>query len=68
LIPKKFNFCSAETFFQFFVILTLDSYWIRIRIQPKMLDPDPDPYEMNTDPPPCLQEAALGWKAAPAVS
>ncbi len=30
-----------------------DPYWIRIRIgiQPKMLDPDPD--EMNADPQPC---------------
>ncbi len=24
--------------------------WIRIGIQPKMLDPDPDPCQMNTDP------------------
>ncbi len=33
-----------------------DPYWIRIRIgnQPKMLDPDP--YEMNADPQPCLRE------------
>jgi hypothetical protein len=29
------------------VIKTLDSDWIRISIQPKMLDPDP--YQMNTD-------------------
>jgi hypothetical protein len=27
-----------------------DPYWIRIGIQPKMLDPDPD--EMNADPQP----------------
>ncbi len=26
--------------------------WIRIGIQPKM--PDPDPYQMNKDPKPCL--------------
>jgi hypothetical protein len=26
--------------------------WIRIGIQPKMLDPDPDPDEMNADPQP----------------
>jgi hypothetical protein len=26
--------------------------WIRIGIQPKLLDPDPD--EMNADPQPCL--------------
>jgi hypothetical protein len=27
------------------------AYWIRIGIQPKMLDPDPDlyPYQINTD-------------------
>ena len=32
---------------------TLNPEWIRIRIgiQPKMLDPDPD--EMNADPQPC---------------
>ncbi len=35
------------------VIKALDPDWIRIRIgiQPKMLDPDPD--EMNADPQPC---------------
>ncbi len=39
---------------QFLVIKALDPDWIRIRIdiQPKMLDPDPD--EMNADPQPCL--------------
>jgi hypothetical protein len=33
------------------VIKTLDPDWIRIwiGIQPKMLDPDPDPYQMNMD-------------------
>jgi hypothetical protein len=38
------------------VIKALDPYWIRIRIgiQPKMLDPDPD--EMNADPQPWGQE------------
>jgi hypothetical protein len=32
------------------------TYWIRIRIgiQPKMLDPDPD--EINVDPQPCFKE------------
>jgi hypothetical protein len=30
---------------KFFVIRTLDPNWIRIGIQPKMLDPDP--YQMN---------------------
>ncbi len=29
-----------------------DPYWIRIGIQPKMLDPDPD--EMNADPQLCM--------------
>jgi hypothetical protein len=43
-------------FFQFLVIKALDPDWIRIGIQPKMLDPDPE--EMNADPQPCfyLQE------------
>ncbi len=38
------------------VIKVLDPDWIRIRIgvHPKMLDPDPDPDEMNTDPQPCF--------------
>ncbi len=34
-------------------------YWIRLRIGPKMLDPDPYPYQMNKDPKPwsyyCVQ-------------
>ncbi len=33
-------------FFQFLVVTTLDQDWIRIDIQPKMLDPDPDQYQM----------------------
>jgi hypothetical protein len=45
------------------VIKTLDPYWIRIRIwiaiQPKMLDPDPDPYKMNTDPQPWFKYRLL---------
>ncbi len=42
------TFFSAVNFFNFFVIKTLDSDWIRIRIgiQSKMLDPD----QMNADP------------------
>jgi hypothetical protein len=34
-----------------------DPYWIRIGIQPKLLDPDPDqdPDEMNADPQPWLK-------------
>ncbi len=47
LILKIF---SAVNFFQFLVIKTLDPDCIRIRIgiQPKMLDPNPD--QMNADP------------------
>jgi hypothetical protein len=51
---------SAVFFLQFLVIKALDPDWlantdldpirIRIGIQPKMLDPDPD--EMNADPQP----------------
>jgi hypothetical protein len=37
-------------FFQFFVIKALDPDWIRIGIQPKMLDPNPDPDQINKDP------------------
>jgi hypothetical protein len=29
---------------------TLDPVWIRIGIQPKMLDPDPDSYQVNLKP------------------
>ncbi len=45
---------------QFLVIKALDQDWIRIRIgiQPKMLDPDPD--EMNADPQPCLGVGQAG--------
>jgi hypothetical protein len=43
LIKKKVNFFfSAVIFFQFLFIKALDPDWIRIGIQPKMLDPDPD--------------------------
>jgi hypothetical protein len=51
---QKFFF-QAVNLFQFLVIKTLDPDWIRIDIQPKMLDPDP--YQMNTDPQP--------WKKVP---
>jgi hypothetical protein len=47
LIQQK-NFFSAVIVFQFLVIKALDPDWIRIGIQPKILDPDPD--EMNADP------------------
>jgi hypothetical protein len=30
----------------------MDPDWIRIGIQPKVLDPDPDPDEINVDPQP----------------
>jgi hypothetical protein len=59
LIPKKLIFIFSCKFFQFLVIKTLDPDWTRIRIgiQPKMLDPDPDqmnadPDQMNADPQP----------------
>ncbi len=56
LIRKNLIFFSAVIFFQFLVIKALDPYWIRIRIgiQPKMLDLDPDPDEINADPQPWL--------------
>jgi hypothetical protein len=38
---KKDNFFSCIFFLNFLVIKTLDPDWIRIGIQPKMLDPDP---------------------------
>jgi hypothetical protein len=54
LIPTNVKFFSAVIFFQFLVIKALDSDWIQIRIgiQPKMLDPNPD--EINADPQPWL--------------
>jgi hypothetical protein len=49
LIPKKnFIFISSCKFFLILVIKTPDPDWIRIGIQPKMLDPN----QMNTDPQP----------------
>jgi hypothetical protein len=50
LIKKKIIFFFSCNFFQFLVIKALDPDWIRIGIQPKMLDPDPD--EINADPQP----------------
>jgi hypothetical protein len=44
LIKKNINFFSAVIFLYIF---GLDPDWIRIGIQPKMLDPEPD--QMNTD-------------------
>jgi hypothetical protein len=58
LILKKFNFFSAVIIFQFLVIKALDPDWIRIGIQPKMLNPDSD--EMNADPQPCLEGILVG--------
>jgi hypothetical protein len=43
-MSKLFLAKFAVFYFQFLVIKP----WIRIGIQPKMLDPDPD--QMNTDP------------------
>jgi hypothetical protein len=47
----------AVNFFPIFCHKTLNPDWIRIRNQPKMLDPDP--YQMNTDPKPCLPAHVL---------
>jgi hypothetical protein len=49
VFDTKICFLQLCIFFNF--IKTLDPDWIRIGIQPKMLDPDP--YEMNTDPKHC---------------
>ena len=49
LINTKLKNFSAVIFFNFWSL----KHWIRIGIQPNMLDPDPD--EMNADPQPCLQ-------------
>jgi hypothetical protein len=48
-------------FLQFLVIKTLDPDWIRIGIQPKMLDPDQ--YQMNTDTQHCffVKRARVCW-------
>jgi hypothetical protein len=37
-----------------------DPYWIRIGIQPKMLDPDPD--EINADPHSCLGPSTINLR------
>ena len=52
---KKYKKFSAVIFFRLLVMKALDPDWIRIRIgiQPKMLDPDPEPDEMNAVPQPC---------------
>jgi hypothetical protein len=54
LIKNFFYFFSAVIFFNFRSLKP----WIRIGIQPKMLDPDPD--EMNADPQPWLKEQRRG--------
>jgi hypothetical protein len=41
-----------EIFLNFFVIKTLDPDWILIGIHPKM--PDPDLYQINTNPKHCF--------------
>ncbi len=51
LYPKKnLIFFSAVIFFNFWSLKP----WIRIGIQPKMVDPDPD--EMNADPQPWFMQ------------
>jgi hypothetical protein len=44
VIKKISNFSSALNFFQFLVNKTLDADWIRMRIsiEAKMLNPDPE--------------------------
>jgi hypothetical protein len=44
------------------VIKAQDPYWIQIRIgiQPKMLELDPDRDEINADPQPCLKQTPPG--------
>jgi hypothetical protein len=56
LIKKNLIFFFTCNFFKFLVIKALDPDLIRIRIgiQPKMLDPDPD--EMNADPQPWVAD------------
>ncbi len=58
MITQKIIFFSAVMFFFILVIKTLDLDWIRIRlgIKPKMLDPYPYQYHMNTDPQPWKKE------------
>ncbi len=58
LIKKNLIFFSAVIFFQFWSLKP----WIRIGVQPKMLDPDPD--EMNADPQPCF-EASITAQTIP---
>jgi hypothetical protein len=55
LIPK-IKYFSAVIFFNFWSLKP----WIRIGIQPKKLDPDPDQDEMNADPQPCIQHILVG--------
>jgi hypothetical protein len=53
LKKKNLILFSAVIFFNFWSLKP----WIRIGIQPKMLDPDPD--EMNADPQPCWKNGIL---------
>ncbi len=50
-------YCNLDVLYRGLGIGKPDPYWIQIRIsiQPKMLDPDPD--EMNADPQPCSKYA-----------
>jgi hypothetical protein len=54
--PKNFFF-SCDFFLHFW----LSKPWIRIGIQPKMLDPDPD--QIKADPHPCLLDPDSTWSA-----
>ncbi len=56
---KKINFLiSCKFFFKFWS----SKPWIRIGIQPKMLDPDP--FQMKTDPKPCWWRSVSGTGGA----
>jgi hypothetical protein len=51
----KIKFFPAVNFVvNFWSSKPLGPDWIRIGIQPIMLDPDPDPYQMNTYPQHCF--------------
>ncbi len=54
LIQTNYIFSSCK----FFPIFGQQNPWIRIGVQPEMLDPDTDPSQMNTDPQPCIYHAS----------
>ncbi len=61
---QEMYFFPAVNFFQFF---GHQNPRIRIGIHLKMLDPDPNPYQINTDPQPCSMIQLTddgGWEGA----